>query len=305
MALKTPFWEKKRLEEMNHEEVNASSDISQDRPDSMLVLFPGSAQSDGAVSLLSQIGVFDDYMIRNRLRSRLPVLYGSCRRSDIAGETGRRLSDAGVRFMAVSRSYLDEPFGAFDAVRCEFGPERVRLWDSDDRRQDLYDREKTLVLEAVYASETRRRTERSGRKPADAAARFDLASSDSPPAGSSGRAGVLFLFPCSGDLPIRLMEAEIDFSFLGERLGLTAVENFRRLRGLLDERFGPVCRDMVSYGFFIEALTEERTEEAGRAKGRVRQVKTRSNVSPVNTMARLLHCRWLQEQGWAERVFPP
>jgi hypothetical protein len=207
--------------------------------------------------------------------------------------------------MAVSRSYLDEPFGAFDAVRCEFERERVRLWDADDRRQDLYDREKTLVLEAVYASETRRRTERSGRKLAFDAVRCDLASIGSPPAGSGGRAGVLFLFARSGVLPIRLMEEEIDFSFLGERLGLTAVENFQRLRGLLEERFGPVCRDMVSYGFSIEALTEERTEEAGRVRGRVRQVKTRSNVSSVNTMARLLHCRWLQEQGWAGRVFPP
>jgi hypothetical protein len=285
--------------------VNASSDISQDRPDSILVLFPGSAQSDGAVSLLSEIGVFDDYMIRNRLRSRLPVLYGPCRRSEIGEDTGRRLSDAGVRFMAVSRAYLDEPFAAFDADRCLFESERVRLWDTEDRQRDLYDREKTLVLEAVYASETRSRTERSGRKPVDVAARFEAGFGATPAAVSGERAGVLFLFPRSGDLPIRFMEENIDFGFLDERRGLTAAENFRLLRGLLDDRFGPVCRDMVSYGFSIEALTEERTEEAGRARGRVRQVKTRSNVSSVNTMARLLYCRWWQEQGWADRVFPP
>jgi hypothetical protein len=99
------------------------------------------------------------------------------------------------------------------------------------------------------------------------------------------------------------MEEKIDFTFLGENRSLTAAENFRRLRDLVAKRFGTVCRDMVTFAFGIESLTEDRTE--GEERRRKRQVQMRSNVASVNTMARLFYCRWWQEQGWAEHVFPP
>ncbi len=273
------------------------------RSDSMLVLFPGSAESTEAVAVLSQIGIYDDYMIRNRLRTRLPVLFAPCRTAEIAGETGRRLSAAGVRFMAVDRKTLDLPFSAFDAARCQFAPDLIRIWDEEDRERTLFDRERVLLLEAVYDSKRRRIPEGRGRKAAKPGLRFDLETSEAPDTGGPERAGVLFLFTRAEPLPIRFMEEKIDFTFLGENRSLTAAENFRRLRDLLAKRFGTVCRDMVTFAFGIESLTEDRTE--GEERRRKRQVQMRSNVASVNTMARLFYCRWWQEQGWAAHVFPP
>lgn len=273
------------------------------RPDSMLVLFPGSTESAEAVAVLSRIGVYDEFMIRNRLRSRLPVLFAPCQKAQIEGETGRRLSAAGVRFMAVNRKALDLPFSAFDAVKCQFSPDLIRIWDQDDREQTLFDREKVLLLEAIYDSKRRRMSEGRGRKTTTAGLRLDTEPAESPEAGVAERSGVLFLFTRTEPVPVRFMEEKIDFTFLQESRSLAAAENFRRLRDLLSERFGPVCRDMVTFSFGIESLTEDRTE--GQDRRRQRQVQVRSNVSSVNTMARLFYCRWWQDQGWAEQVFPP
>jgi hypothetical protein len=273
------------------------------RSDSMLVLFPGSAESDEAVAILSQIGIYDEYMIRNRLRTRLPVLFAPCLKADIAGETGRRLSAAGIRFMSVTREVLGLPFSAFDAVRCQFDPDLIRIWDGEGRERTLYDREKVLVLEAIYDSKRRETLEKRKRKPSATGLRLDMATPETPAIGNGEPTGVLFFFTQAEMLPVRFMEEKIDFSFLGENRSLTAVENFRRLRDLIAERFGPVCRDMVTFAFGIESLTEDRTEKEDRR--RYRQVQIRSNVSSVNTMARLFYCRWWQEKGWADYVYPP
>lgn len=275
-----------------------------DRFDSMLVLFPGSEQSDEAVSILSEIGIYDAFMIRSRLRCRLPAVFCPCRRRDIAGETGRRLSKAGIRFMAVAKDFLESPFSIFDAARCRFDAEMIRLWDAEGKERAIFEREKCLLLEAVYESQTRKRTEKTRRKrPSEAGPRLDVDPGRDTGAGSGERAGVLLLLGETGSPALRFMEEEIDFSFLGDRRALTAAENFGRLREKLDRRFGPVCRDMVTFAFGLEALTEDRTEDRGARGSRL--VRMRSNVSSVHTMARLLFCMWRQAQGKADRVFPP
>ena len=274
-------------------------------PDSILALFPGSAETAEAVAVLSKLGILDEYMIRNRLRSRLPVLFGPCRRSVIEGDTGKHLADAGVHFLAISKETLAAPFGAFDVTRCRFESERVRIWDEAGSEKTVFDREQCLVLEAVYDSKRRRIPGAFGRKGPDTDRLSLPGASDAAAAGGGERAGVLFLFPKNGDLPLRFMEEDLDFSFLGDRRRLTASENFRQLGRLLAERFGPICRDMVIYAYAIQAVTEEIPEESGRSRRRKRQVQLRSNVSSVHTMARLFHCNWWRQRGWADRVFPP
>jgi hypothetical protein len=223
----------------------------------------------------------------------------------IEGETGRHLADAGIRFLAISKKTLAAPFATFDVTRCRFEPELVRIWDEAGNEKTLFDREPSLLLEAVYDSKRRRITEGFGRRGSDARRRPVLGTDKATTTGGGERAGVLLVFSRQGDLPLRFMEEVLDFSFLGDRRSLSALENFRRLGRLLAERFGPVCRDMVTYSYGIQAVTEELPEEAAPNRKKKRQVQLRSNVSSVHTMARLFHCNWWRQQGWADRVFPP
>jgi len=276
-----------------------------DRPsDSLLVIFPGSTESEEAVALLSDIGIYDPYMVRNRLRTRLPSVFGPCKRDEVAGPVGDRLASSGVKFMAVARDFLDAPFGGFDVVRCRFGAETIRLWDGDAKERTLFSKEGLLVVEAVYDTKKQRLRDWRGKRSRDLE-RFSAGLAETgfaPPSGE--RTGVLFLLRTGMDV-VRFVAERVDFSFLGESLSLTVAENFRRLRALLEERFGPACRDMVTFGIGIETLTEENPEENAGRKGQPRQIQVRSNISSVHTMARLLCCRWQQENGWADRVFPP
>jgi hypothetical protein len=277
-----------------------------DNTDSKLVLFPGSRENPEAVALLSTVGVFDDYMIRNRLRTRLPVIFGPCRRASIAGETGKKLADAGVRFMAVSTAVLEAPFFCFDAVRCRFDPESVRIWDENGDPQTLFHRDRFLVVEAVYDSTRKQVAEAPGKKARGRSLGLDFRPDSQTTSGPGGEnAGVIFLFSKGRDAPVRFMEEAVDFSFLEGRRSLVAAENFRLLGSMLSERFGPVCRDMVRFSFAIPVVTEELPEISEQRGKRKRQIQVRSNVSSVNTLARLFYGRWWQENGWADRVFPP
>lgn len=276
-----------------------------DRPlDSLLVIFPGSTESKAAVSLLSDIGIYDAYMVRNRLRTRLPSVFGPCKRDEIAGRVGDRLASCGVKFMAVARDFLNAPFGGFDAVQCRFGTDTTRLWDGDAKERTLFSKERFLVVEAVYDKKKQRLRDWRGKRSRDLSRlSANLAEAAfAPPSGE--RTGVLFLLRTGTDV-VRFLEENVDFSFLGENRSLTVSENFRRLRALLEERFGPACRDMVTFGIGIETFTEENPEENAGRKGQPRQFQIRSNISSVHTMVRLLCCRWWQENGWADRVFPP
>lgn len=254
--------------------------------------------------LLSDVGIYDRYMVRNRLRTRLPAVFGPCKRNEIAATLGDRLVSCGVRFMAVARDFLEAPLGGFDAVRCRFGTEAVRLWDGDAKERTLFSKERLLVIEAVYDTKKQRLRDWRGKRSRDLE-RFSAGLAEAEFAPLSGeRTGVLFLLRTGTDV-VRFVEEKIDFSFLGESRSLTVAENFRRLRALLEKRFGAACRDMVTFCIGIESLTEESPEENAGRKGRPRQIQVRSNISSVHTMARLLCCRWWQEKGWAGRVFPP
>ena len=276
-----------------------------DRPsDSLLVIFPGSTESEEAVALLSDIGIYDPYMVRNRLRTRLPSVFGPCKRDEVAGPVGDRLASSGVKFMAVARDFLDTPLGGFDVVRCRFGTESTQLWDADEKERTLFTKERLLVVEAVYDTKKQRRRDWRGKRSRDLE-RFSAGLPETafaPPSGE--RTGVLFLLRTGTDVA-RFVAEKVDFSFLGEERSLTVSENFHRLRALLEERFGPVCRDMVNFGIGIETLSEESPEQNSNRKGQPRQLQVRSNVASVHTMVRLLCCRWWQENGWADRVFPP
>jgi hypothetical protein len=206
--------------------------------------------------------------------------------------------------MAVARDFLNAPFSGFDAARCRFETETTQLWDGDAKERTLFSKERLLVVEAVYDTKKQRLRDRRGKRSRDLE-RFSAALSEAsfaPPSGE--RTGVLFLIRTGTDV-VRFLEEKVDFSFLGESRSLTVAENFRRLRALLEKRFGSACRDMVTFAIGIETLTEESPEENAGRKKPPRQIQIRSNISSVHTMARLLCCRWWQENGWADRVFPP
>jgi hypothetical protein len=206
--------------------------------------------------------------------------------------------------MAVARDFLDAPFGGFDAVRCRFGKEAVQLWDGDEKERALFRKERLLVVEAVYETKKQQKRDWRSKRSRDLE-RFSTGLRHTGfPMPSGERTGVLFLLRDGTDV-VRFLEEKVDFSFLGQNRALTVGENFRQLRTMLEERFGPACQDAVTFGIGIETLTEENAVENANRKGKLRQIQVRSNVSSVHTMVRLLCCRWWQENGWADRVFPP
>jgi len=270
------------------------------------VLLPGSRVTPRSIELITELTIFDAYMARTRLCTRLPIVLGPCRRADLNQGTGDRLEREGIRFVGVSKEFLDQPIQPMSVTSCQVASEFIVVADADGDERVLPVTQPILLLEGRYDIEIPRRM--SPRR--TASDRLMAAVLNPVPSASleTGLRQVLLIYPRGDDHPAELIDSRMDYAVLGSEKALTTPENFRKLLDLLSDAFGsPIVREMISHRSAIEQITEYETDKdsaAGRRPSKKKQRRRRSNQSAIRFMSRLLYCRWMRENGWTGRVFP-
>jgi hypothetical protein len=115
---------------------------------------------------------------------------------------------------------------------------------------------------------------------------------------------MLDLYSRSNDTPCRILATSFDFSCLGERKGITTVENFRTLIGILRERASNLvvddsyvtARAVLAYVWPLAKTTRTGGwRRAGAGKVEVSTVTTIDNEDQFNNYSRLLQVLRMRE----------
>jgi len=283
-----------------------SDELAKTELDTMLVLLPGSQVTPESIDLITELTVFDQYMARSRLCTRLPIVLGPCRHADLNGRIGDRMERVGIRFIGVSKEFLDQPIHPMTVTSCQLAPEFLLVADADGKERMFSVPQPILLLEGrydidIHHQKSTRRTE------SDRLMEAVLNPAPSPSL-ETGLRQVLFIYSKGDDDPAELMDSRLDYSLLGDEKALTTAENFRTLSGRISDSFtSPLVQEMIEHSYALEHITEYETDidsGAGRRRSRSRQGRRRSNRFTVRFMSRLLYWRWMRENGWTGRVFP-
>jgi hypothetical protein len=118
--------------------------------DSLLVLLPGSVIASEGIGLLSEISKFDDFIIQNKLKMKLPHILCPVNSHAIAGSTGDRLDNLCINFIAVKKNFLAQLFKPFRVTSCGFGQKQSRFFNHHLSLVEIYNEENVLLLEGRY-----------------------------------------------------------------------------------------------------------------------------------------------------------
>lgn len=272
----------------------------------MLVLLPGSPVTPQSIELITELTVFDAYMARTRLSTRLPIVLGPCRRADLNESTGDRLERVGIRFIGVSKEFLDQPIHPLSVTSCQVASEFILVADADGRERVWPLTQPILLLEGRYDIDIPH--QKSPRRTASDRLMEAVLNPDPAAALETGLRQVLLIYPRGAEHPAELIDSRMDYSFLGDEKALTTAENFRKLLGLLSDAFAsPIVREMISHRYALEQITEIQADSdsgSGRGTSGKNRKQRRSNRPAIRFMSRLLYCQWMRENGWTGRVFP-
>lgn len=269
--------------------------------DGAFILLPGSAAGSDVVGMLSGFTGLDPYMVRVRLKTRLPLFLCQCRCTDMAGPAGDRMADAGIRFMAMPLSLHDAPFSSIPITGGRMNAQSLVVKDIKGGSHELYAGQDILLLEGCYSSNA-------------ADPEFYKAMGESDGRGSRKKqlifatkrvrtSRVLFIYRFQEWSPFCLLEDALDYDMIGTDRGPSAILNFEILKQQIQDRLQlPVNRDMTQYGYALSRSEVMPEILSGKKQKKEKTVMLTSNEASVNQMSRFLYARWLMGKGVVGRV---
>lgn len=283
--------------------------IEKNDRDSVLMLLPGSEITEDGTEQLSKMSGFDAFIIHNRLKTALPHLLCPVNSRTIAGESGDLLVSAGIRFLAVRKSFLAVPFHPFVVRHCRFGEKRSQFYDRRHEPVELHNKENVLLLEGCYHTTDGKLT--GILDPGiDAGPGFELKHRREKAVRLQDLKTCRFIMLyLSMDMnPLIFIDQWMDYTFLGPARKLTVGENLQCLRHRLQETFSrQTDQRMLSHGYALEndrRLAEMKTKKFRLTGGMEMATTEISNESAVNRMSRLIFFQWCRENGWVDRMMP-
>jgi len=272
----------------------------------MLVLLPGSPVTPQSIELIRELTIFDAYMARTRLCTQLPMVLGPCPRETLTGDNGDRMERVGIRFVGVSKAFLDQPVRPLPVTACQIESEFILVSNADGQERIFPVARPILLLEGRY--DIGRHRQNSDRR--NESDRLMEAVLTPTPASTvdTGLRQVLFIYSKSTEHPAELIDSRLDYSLLGQAKALTTAENFRTLLDRMSETFGsPIVREMIRHSYALVPMAEDEShiesDSSPKSRGKKRD-RHRSNRRIIRFMSRLLYCQWMRENGWTGRVFP-
>jgi hypothetical protein len=273
--------------------------------DSFLVLLPDSTINPEGIRFLSEISGFDDYIIQNKLRIKLPHILCPVNSHAIAGSSGDLLENLCINFIAVKKRFLAQPFKPFPVKFWGFGKKQSRFFNRHLSMVEIYNEEKILLLEGRY-----RTTDAIEARVPDDDIRALLKPQKEKNVNSTDLRTYRFvmLYQVMDSNPLVFIDQCMDYSFLDSAKKMTVSANFDVVKNHLESIFSsPVNPAMLQHEYVMKQVQDigEKKAKGFRLKNHRQMITTAlSNESAANRMSQLLFFQWCKENGWIKRIMP-